>query len=358
MIKNVYIHIPFCKYICSYCDFCKKYIKNQPIDEYLDALEWEISQTIDSKIEIETLYIGGGTPSALNPNQREKLAMIIAKYFSFTPNYEFTFECNPDDVDELLVQQLEAMKVNRVSIGVQTLNDDLLRELKREHCTDDVVKAVELLAAKIPNISCDFIFNLPNQEFSDLETSFAFIEKYQLKHVSYYGLILEENTILDCSDYQLKSVETELEWYQAIQSFFKKHDYHQYEISNFAKCTYESKHNLAYWQQKQYYGFGLGASAYINDERITNTKSLKDYLEQKNIQLEVNKITKDDFNYEKIFLNLRTDIGIELDFVNELSLKYDERYFEIHNERLRIKPEYYYESNEHIVELLMQLDEE
>ncbi len=358
MIKNVYIHIPFCKYICSYCDFCKKYIKNQPVDAYLEALDLEISKSIAEPIAIDTIYIGGGTPSALNLEQIDKLASIIAKYFLFNPNYEFTFECNPDDVNPELVDKLVQMKVNRISMGVQTLNDDIQSNLNRQHNKSDVVNAIKCLDGKIDNVSCDFIFNLPSQKFSDISTTFDFIKENKLKHVSYYGLILEENTILDTKEYELVDEDIETNWYLDIQKFFNDNDYQQYEISNFAKPGYESKHNFAYWDQKEYYGFGLGASGYVNGVRYTNTKSLNEYLKQIDLRMEENKLEEFDLDYEKIFLNLRTSRGIELEFINRLNLKFDPKYFNIEGNYLKIKPEYYYESNEHIIDLLMQLEEE
>lgn len=358
MIKHVYIHIPFCKYICTYCDFCKKYIKNQPVSEYLNALEAEISKSITEPIVIDTLYIGGGTPSALNEDDLDKLASILAKYFCFNKDYEFTFECNPDDVSANLVPKLKQMGVNRVSMGVQTLNDELLTNLSRKHSAIDVQKAIDLLKPVIANVSCDFIFNLPEQRIEDIIKTFEFIKTNKLKHVSYYGLILEENTILDTKEYELQSVETEVEWYSEIQKFFESNGYVQYEISNFAKEGYESRHNYAYWQQREYYGFGLGASGYVEKCRYTNTKSLNEYLKQENIVTEENQLVQDDLDYEKIFLNLRTSKGIELEFINELKLEYDLKFFEIVDGYLRIRKEYFYESNEHIVDLLMQLDEE
>ncbi len=358
MIKNVYIHIPFCKYICSYCDFCKKYIKNQPVDDYLIALDQEIGTEIKTAIPIDTLYIGGGTPSALNLNQLKNLAMIIAKYFVFNPGYEFTFECNPDDINEEMLEILQMMKVNRISMGVQTLDDTIQENLNRKHTAQDVEQALSLLHGKIDNVSCDFIFNLPEQTYRDIENVFNLIDKYSLNHVSYYGLILEENTILDTKEYELQNEMIEVKWYEQIQAEFKKRGFEQYEISNFAQVGYQSQHNFAYWLQKEYYGFGLGASGYVDQVRYTNTKSLQAYLQKPGMRIEENKLAQSDLDYEKIFLNLRTNYGLELNFVHELKLKYDQTYFEINNDRLRIKQEYYYESNEHIIDLLMQLDEE
>ncbi len=358
MIKHVYIHIPFCKYICTYCDFCKKYIKNQPVDQYLDALEQEIKSQIKSQVKIDTIYIGGGTPSALTIKQIKKLGQIIRTNFSFNEIYEFTFECNPDDVNQALIDELKQMGVNRISMGVQTINDKRLAELRRGHSKADVKKALMQLKGNFTNVSCDFIFNLPKQTFTDIKESIAFIKEYDLAHVSYYGLILEENTILDTMDYELKSEDVEADWYGYIQSELNALGYNQYEISNFAKPGFDSVHNLAYWHQKEYYGFGIGASAYVNNVRTTNTRALKDYLQDATINQVKTKVTKSDMIEEKIFLNLRTTRGIETMFLTEQNLKVDSKYFKQVGEYTQIRSEYLYESSELIVNLLMELEGE
>ncbi len=357
MIKHIYIHIPFCKYICSYCDFCKKYIKNQPINEYLSALETEIAVTITDKIEIETLYIGGGTPSALELANLKQLQQIIAKFFVFKQDYEFTFECNPDDINDEKMQILKQMGVNRLSIGVQILNDRILQKLQRKHTSSDVESGLEISKKYFNNISCDFIFNLPEQTKEDLDNSLQIISKYNLNHVSYYGLILEENTILDTQSYQLQDETTEANWYHYLQNALIELGYFQYEISNYARGEQNvSKHNLAYWQQHEYYGFGLGASGYVNGVRITNTKSMKDYLKTPLTRLCSEEITKNDELEEKILLNLRTSYGIEQTFMDKYHLNYQNEYFEVVKQNVRIKSEYLYLSNEIIVDLLIELE--
>lgn len=357
MIKHIYIHIPFCKYICSYCDFCKKYIKNQPVSEYLRALESEINMTITDKIEIETLYIGGGTPSALEIENLKQLQQIIAKFFVFKPDYEFTFECNPDDINDEKMQILKQMGVNRLSIGVQIVNDTILQKLQRKHTTSDVEIGLEISKKYFNNISCDFIFNLPEQTKIDLDNSLRIISQYNLSHVSYYGLILEENTILDTQIYQLQDEATEANWYHYLQKALIELGYFQYEISNYARGEQNvSKHNLAYWQQHEYYGFGLGASAYVNGTRITNTKSMQDYLQNPLTRLCHDTITKEDELEEKILLNLRTRYGIEQTFMDKYCLDYQNDYFEVINQNVRIKSEYLYLSNEIIVDLLIELE--
>lgn len=357
MLKNVYIHIPFCKYICSYCDFCKKYIKNQPVDAYLEALETEITHKLEKRIVIDSLYLGGGTPSSLNLAQLQKLRRIINKHFTFSENYEFTFECNPDDVNEEMVNELKLMGVNRISMGVQILNDERLKELRRGHSVDDVKQALDCLCNVIDNVSCDFIFNLPKQTKADIDLSLDFIKQYKLKHVSYYGLILEENTILDTQEYDLLNEDDEADMYYYIQEKLNELGLKQYEISNYAFSGYESQHNMAYWLDKEYYGFGLGASAYIDGVRLTNTKSMQDYLNQENLIIEEHKLDKADKDYEKVFLNLRMNRGLDNEFINEHNLTINPKYFASDETYTHIRPEYFYESSELIVELLEQLDE-
>lgn len=355
MIDSVYIHIPFCKYICSYCDFCKKYIKNQDVDGYLIALEKEIKN--QENILCKTIYIGGGTPSSLNISQLNKLCQIIKENFKFKDGYEFSFECNPDDVSDAKLSILKDMGVNRLCIGMQTVNDDILVKIKRGHTKNDSQLALDIAHKYFDNVSVDFIFNLPEQSKDDIIESLEFIQKnnHIITNVSYYGLILESNTLLDITGYELGDEADEADMYNLIQKELTNLGYIQYEISNFAKPNFSSIHNDVYWQANEYYGFGLSASGYVDGYRMTNTYSLKDYINGSNTLLSNEQVSDEEKLYEKIFLSLRTTRGIKKEFLVDNNLKYDINDFNEVDGNISIKPEKLYISSEIIVNILEQL---
>ncbi len=354
-MQSVYIHIPFCKYICSYCDFAKRYTKNQDIMAYLKALDLEINSYIEDKIKLKSLYIGGGTPSALNLEELIYLKQIIDKYFEFEDGYEFTFEMNPDDIDDEKLGFLKFMQVNRISIGMQTLNDDILSEVRRGHSAKDCHDALKLISNYFKNVSVDFIFNLPKQNIFDINDTLFFIEQYSnvIKNVSFYGLIMEDNTILNTKEYEYMDETQEENIYFYIVNKLNDIEFKQYEISNFAKEGYESIHNKVYWNNENYYGFGLSASGYISDTRYSNTKNLPNYLKQEDVVTYIEKLDNNDKLYESIMLGLRQNIGIDIKMVEHLNINYD--YFDLVNNRLTIKKDKLFIANEAILSLVEQI---
>lgn len=363
MSYGLYIHIPFCKYICKYCDFCKKFVNTYDHTDYVEALIFEMDFKITDFSQIKTIYIGGGTPSALD----EKALILLLNYLSEKINMkniiEYTFEANPDDIKTKLVKILNINGINRISLGVQTLNDEILKDVGRLHTKQDVVNSLEIIHPIIKNISLDLIFNLPNQTFIDIEDTFNFISKYsnKINHISYYSLILENNTIFKFQEIENFNEDEEDIIYKLIQSKLKTLGYHQYEISNYSKENKESIHNLNYWNGSEYFGIGIGASQYFNKIRSTNTKSIKKYVENINngfheqIIFEKENINDKEEVYETIMLCLRTKFGISKKFVEENNLKLDEEYIEETNFCFRIKAKYLFLSNNIIIELLEQL---
>ena len=276
MIKSVYIHIPFCNNICSYCDFCKMYYNSNLAMKYLDELKHEIELNYKGEV-IDTLYIGGGTPSSLNIEELKYLFDII-KIFKLNDNFEFTFECNIDiDYDKLKL--LYENKVNRLSIGIQTFNDKLLKYLNRFHTKEEVINKINL-AKEIgfKNINIDLIYAIKNQTLNDLDNDIDEYLKLNINHISTYSLIIEPNTKLYI-DHE-NNIDDELDYamYNHICNKLENNGYIHYEVSNFAKKGYESKHNLTYWNNDNYYGFGLGSSGYIDNIRYDNTRSINNYL--------------------------------------------------------------------------------
>ena len=272
-ISSVYIHIPFCIKICTYCDFCKMYYDFFDAKEYLLALKEEISKNYKGDL-IKTLYIGGGTPSCLNEEELTLLFDII-KIFNLSSDLEFTFECNVSSIDDDFLSLLKKGGVNRLSIGVQSFNEKILNILGREKTSFD---KLELAKKYFDNIHIDLIYGVNGESISDLGEDLEKFLSLDVSHISIYSLILEDNTILKVNNYEEISDDLNRDMYDLIVSTLKRHGYVHYEISNFAKEGYKSLHNLCYWNNDKYYGFGLGASGYISNIRYTNTRNIKKYL--------------------------------------------------------------------------------
>lgn len=367
---GIYIHIPFCKYICNYCDFCKKNIKYFNTLEYIDLLISEMDHYKKENLtlfeKINTIYIGGGTPSAINKNELEKLFFYLKSTIKFENVSEFTVEANPDDVNKEFLDLLQKFDVTRISIGVQSINDEVLKKIGRGHNEYDVRNALNLLQVYPFEVNVDLMFNLPGQSSEDVDNSFEFIKEFEnvIDHISYYSLILEEHTVLKNKGMEEAfSEEEEEEIYQKIGKKLNELGYLQYEISNFAKNSKFSKHNFSYWNRSNYLGFGLGASSLINNERFKTTESYfkyKDNILKKHyndIFQNVSSVSKKEQLEENIFLALRTIVGIPKTLIEQANIVLNLKYFEEINNRIIIKKKYWFLSNTIIVDLLEQLDE-
>lgn len=323
MIGAAYIHIPFCEHICHYCDFNKVFLKGQPVDEYLQSLGKEMAiATQESPPDVlNTIFVGGGTPTALNEKQLEVLCETIHRYLPFNEHTEFTFEANPGDLSAEKLKVLYDAGVNRLSFGVQTFNDELLERIGRVHRKKDVFRSIE--AAKktgFQNISVDLIYSLPGQTVADfketLETSFTL----DIEHYSGYSLIIEPKTVfynlMRKGKLPLPGEDMEAEMYEVLIEQMNKHGYEQYEISNFAKKGYESKHNLTYWNNDHYYGFGAGSHGYVDGKRRSNFGPLKKYMEPledgKLPIIEEHELSKVEKMEEEMFLGLRKTKGVSI----------------------------------------------
>ena len=285
MIQAAYIHIPFCEHICHYCDFNKVYLKGQPVDDYIAALEEEIKLTLEETPAkaLNSIFVGGGTPTALNEKQLERLCRSISDHLPLQDEGEYTFEANPGDLTEDKLRVLFESGVNRLSFGVQSFNDELLKRIGRTHKAEDVFRSVEA-AQKVGfhNISIDLIYGLPGQTLEDFNQTLEASFSLETTHFSGYSLIIEPKTIF----YQLQNKgklplpteDDEAAMYDLLMNRMESHGYHQYEISNFSKKGYESRHNLTYWDNDYYYGFGAGAHSYINGVRRSNYGPLKKYM--------------------------------------------------------------------------------
>ena len=275
MIKAVYVHIPFCEHICNYCDFCKIYYNHHLVDQYLDMLDKEISTKYKGEI-INSIYIGGGTPTSLTCHQLLKLFQILSKIR--TDKLEFTIESNIESLTEEKLKILRQYGINRISVGIQTVNDKYIKLLNRHHNKDAVLKTIKMVKKYINNINVDLIYAIPGQTLDEMSKDLDVILELDVNHISTYSLIVEEHTKLYIN--KVKTVDEDLDYtmYNMICDRLKQCGYYHYEISNFSKRGYESRHNLVYWNNQNYYGFGLGASGYIGNIRYDNTKSINRYL--------------------------------------------------------------------------------
>ncbi|MFZ3588215.1 radical SAM family heme chaperone HemW [Bacillus sp. DJP31] len=324
MIQAAYIHIPFCHQICHYCDFNKVFLKGQPVDDYLETLNLEMKNTLERypTSKINTIFIGGGTPTSLSEVQLEKLFEIIHRHYQVIGDQvEFTIEANPGDLTKEKLETLKQGGINRLSIGVQSFNNELLKKIGRTHESNDVFKGIER-ARKIgfENISIDLIYSLPNQTLADFKETLDQAFSLELQHFSAYSLIIEPKTVfynlMRKGILPLPSQDSEANMFELLMDQMDKHGYEQYEISNFAKKEFESKHNLTYWNNEEYYGFGAGAHSYLNGVRYANAGPLKKYMnsvsENGMAFIEEHVVTSREQMEEELFLGLRKTEGVSV----------------------------------------------
>ena len=360
-MKNCYIHIPFCNKICSYCDFCKLYYNKDLVNKYLDALEKEINKIYKGEV-LETIYIGGGTPSSLSLDELERLFKILS-VLNKDKNIEYTIENNFDSITEEKINLYKKYGINRLSFGIETTNNSYLKLLNRSLSKDKVRKIINYSKEiGIININVDLIYALPHESINDLEKDIDFILSLDIPHISTYSLIIEDNTLLKIKNYKNISEDLDSDMYKYICKRLKENNFTHYEISNFSKEGYYSKHNLCYWNNKEYYGFGLGSSSYINNKRITNTRSITNYLKEDFIKEEEIIDINSKIEYE-VILNLRKKEGIDLisfkdKYKKDLLSIYnynelvDKEFLILNNNHLYIPEDKWYISNEIIVRLL------
>jgi oxygen-independent coproporphyrinogen-3 oxidase len=280
--RSAYVHIPFCAHQCSYCDFAVAVGQAHQRELYLDALAAEL-RTLGTPRPVQTVFIGGGTPSELTPEQLQRLLALLAEWLP-GPWAECTLEANPDSLDAERCAVLAAHGVTRISLGVQSTQAHLLRQLERQHTPANVPTAIAAVRAAKLHLSLDLIFAVPTQTLSEWHTDLTQAIAWQPEHLSTYGLTFEKGTRLWKAQQrgQVQSADEELErsMYLAAQDILSVYGYTHYEISNFARPGYECQHNETYWANWAYYGFGLGAAAYINEVRTLNTRNLQEYLKR------------------------------------------------------------------------------
>ena len=363
-IDAVYIHIPFCNYICAYCDFCKVFYNREYVNKYLEALDKEIKANYKGEI-ITSLYIGGGTPSSLSLDELERLFNIL-KIFTLSKDCEITMEANTDSLTLDKIKLLKKYGVNRVSLGIETINDKLQETLERKTSKDNVINCINNLKNNdITNINVDLIYAIIGETLDDLKKDIDFLISLDVPHISTYSLIIEDNTKLKIKGVKNIDKSIDREMYDMISSILKNNDYIHYEISNFSKKGYSSKHNLKYWYNLEYYGFGVGASGYIDNIRYTNTRSITNYINGKTI-LDKEIVTIKDKIFYEIMLGFRTNLGInKKSFKNKYNINIEElfNYKRLVKDKillddsccLRVSEEYFYVLDEVTLKFLETL---
>lgn len=329
---GIYIHIPFCKQKCYYCDFVSFSNKEEYIEKYVETVKREIDSYDLSNYNITTIYIGGGTPSRIPSEKIQeilgKIKQKISKNQTRWEDIEITIELNPGTVDEEKIKKYKEIGINRLSIGLQSTNNKLLKEIGRIHTFEDFKNTYNLVKkVGFENINVDLMIGLPNQTISDVKESLNEIIKLNPTHVSVYSLIVEENTkmeqLINSKELQLPDEELERQMYWYVKNTLELNGYNHYEISNFAKKGKESKHNLNCWEQKEYIGLGLAAYSYLNGVRYGNTSNIEEYinvqdfynrseLEESGIRIVDEVQTLEDKRKEYMLLGLRKIEGVSI----------------------------------------------
>jgi len=325
---GLYIHIPFCLEKCAYCDFLSFACDEQTKQKYVDSLCYEIqAYSATQKATIGTVYMGGGTPTTLNSIQLKQIFDCIYTYLSVEANAEVTIEINPKTLDADKVKFLGKSPINRVSIGLQSTFEHHLKQLSRKHTYEDFLATYRgVQKAGIENINIDVMFGLPNQTMDEWRQTLETVVALNPKHISAYGLIIEEHTpffrLYENGMLHLPDEKLERRMYHYTEEFLREHDIFQYEVSNYAKKGFESRHNLSYWIDLNYIGVGLGAASYIYGNRYKNTEDIKLYIEQSSHINRIRTLTSEGSQQQRleeaIFLGLRLTQGISLEHINRI----------------------------------------
>ena len=331
---GLYVHIPFCKSKCLYCDFVSFANKNNMVERYIECVKKEIIQYatenktmsehgLEPKFIVKTIYIGGGTPSYIDEDYIVQIMETIKHNFEVKEDAEITIEVNPGTASKDKLEAYKKCGINRLSIGLQSTQNKILKNIGRIHTYEEfIITYAHAREAKFKNINVDLMINLPGQTLEDVKDSIKRIINLKPEHISVYSLIVEDNTpiktLLEMHCLELASDEVERQMYWYVKETLEKHKYIHYEISNFAKEGHESKHNMDCWNQKEYIGVGLNASSFLDNKRYSNISALEQYIT--NIeQNEMNKnlILEETLNEESkmneyMMLGLRKIAGVNI----------------------------------------------
>lgn len=336
---GIYTHIPFCKQKCNYCDFYSIKWNDESENKFVEAVLKEINNyktKLNNNYIVDTIFFGGGTPTIVKPENLDRIMKSLNEIIEIDKISEISMEANPNT---LTLEKLKAYKeigINRLSIGIQSLNDEILKKIGRLHNSEEALGAIDRARkAGFENINADVMFNIPGQSVKDIKDTISKIIEKGVKHISFYSLKLEDGTPMYSMEKNKKIVmpdeEIEREMYYAGREIMEKNNLFQYEISNFAEEGYECRHNLKYWNQEEYIGLGPSAHSFLDDIRYSNPSDLKLYCENSysnNFERIVQEeLSKDDLMFEYIMLRLRLTEGINVnDFKNKFSIDINEIY--------------------------------
>ena len=354
---GIYIHIPFCKQKCKYCDFISYSNKNDFAPKYVKTLKDEILQNAEKTKEylVTTIYIGGGTPSYIESRYIKEILELVKKQYNIQENAEITIEVNPGTVTKQKLEDYISAGINRLSIGLQSTNNNLLKTIGRIHTYDEFLETYNMARnIGFKNVNVDLMIGLPTQTLKDVKEDLRKIIDLNPEHISVYSLIVEDGTIIEREisngTLKLPNENTERKEYWLVKNTLEENGYKHYEISNFAKPNFESKHNLNCWYQKEYLGFGLAAHSYMNRTRYSNEENLEEYIKN-NKQTIHEEQTQEMQQKEYMLLGLRKLDGVKIsefknkfvqnpvyEFKEELNKLVQEDLIEIDIDNIKLTP--------------------
>lgn len=324
---GLYIHIPFCPYKCNYCDFLTFSNADRMIDEYIEYLKKEINMYRGKSYTLDSIFIGGGTPSYIDSKYIVEIMKELKQVFNIEDDSEISIEMNPNTLTEEKIRDYLSAGINRFSLGVQTFDDEILKILGRSHSKKIVFEDIDLLrSCGVKNLSIDMMLANPKQDMKVLEEDLNCISQLDIQHISYYTLILEEKTLfsywLENGIIELFDDDLERDMFDRVLKYLNDLGFERYEVSNFARVGYQSKHNMKYWNLQNYLAVGLGAAANLDDIRTKNHTTFKGYFEaidKGDIPImEKETLSKEDREKEYIIMNMRMSKGFSIDEINKL----------------------------------------
>lgn len=316
---GIYVHVPFCIRKCNYCDFYSVKWDETLEDEYVDTVIEEAARCDKETdhCQVDTVFIGGGTPSVLSCRSLEKLLAGLKTSFTITEDAEITIEANPNSLSAEGLAIFRKLGINRLSIGIQSMDDAVLKRIGRLHTSKEAAAAVKAAQnAGFNNVNADIMFNIPGQTAEKVSDTLLKVIDMGVKHISFYSLKLEEGTPMYSEEqkhsFTMPDEDEERRMYYAGRQVMEKHGFMQYEISNFALRGYECRHNLKYWQQQQYIGLGPAAHSFIGNLRYSNRPNLREYLQDSvSCRVVQEVMNENDLMFEYVMLHLRLNSGVD-----------------------------------------------